>query len=121
MGYDDAHTYAQFYNSIYKSKNYKLEIKRFTEFIKHKNVDIKNHKRILMYTNYFMKIRYHCTIGDHITDQNIECIHTVRKKINLLKKSCARRIQTKVLDHLWKPGGAFHNKSIKQLSHFLRQ
>ena len=121
MGYDDAHTYYQFYNSIYKSKNRKLEIKKFIEFLKHKNIDIQNHKKILRYTNYFMKIRHHCTIGEHITDQNVECIQTVRNKIHLLEKSCARRIQTKVLDYLWKPGGVFHNRSIDKLSYLLRE
>jgi len=120
MSYDDAQTYSQFYNSIYKSTNRKLEIKKFIEFLKHKNIDIQNHKKILRCTNYFMKIRHHCTIGEHITDQNVECINTVRNKIHLLKKSCARRIQSKVLYHLWKPGGTFHNKSIKQLSGFIR-
>ena len=38
----------------------------------------------------------------------------------LIKKSCARRKQLKVLDHLWKPGGTFYNKSINQLSIVLR-
>ena len=121
MSYDDAHTYAQFYNSIYKSTNRKLEIKKFIEFLNDKNVDIRNHKKILMYTNYFMNIKHHCTIGEHVTDKNIECIYIVRKKVHLLKKSCARRIQLKVLDHLWKPGGVFHNKSIDKLSGFLRK
>ena len=120
MSYDDAHTYAQFYNSIYESTNRKHEIKKFIEFLNCKNVDIRNHKQIMMYTNYFMNIKHHCTIGEHITDQNVECINTVRNKIHLLKKSCARRIQSKVLYHLWKPGGTFHNKSIKQLSGFIR-
>lgn len=121
MSYDDAHTYAQIYHSIYESTDRKLEIKKFVEFIKHKNVNTINHKKVLMYTTYLMNIKSHCTIGEHVTDQNMECIHVVRKKVHLLKKSCARRIQLKVLDHLWKPGGVFHNKSIYKLSGFLRK
>ena len=116
MNYDDAHTYAEFYNSIYKNKNHKLEIKKLIEFLNDNNIDIKNHKKMLLYTNHFMKIRHHCTIGKHITDQNIKCINTVRKKVLLLKKSCARRIQLKILDHLWKPKGVFYNKILNQLS-----
>ena len=121
MVYDDAHTYSEFYNSFYKNSNRKDEIKKFIEFIIHKNIDIKNHKKILRYTNHFIKISNHSTIGKHVTDQNIKCINNIRKKIFLLKKSCLRRIQLKVLDHLWKPGGVFHDKNLKQLSSFIKE
>ena len=115
MGHDEAFPYSQFYNNLYEQKNYKLEIERIIKDIEYTNVNIKNQRRISLYLKHLEKLKLHSTMGTSINDKDLILFKKIEKRIFLLKKCCVRRIQSKVLDHLWKPDGFIHKQNLKEL------